>query len=259
MSANTSPTVRLAYGGAEKIVLSGIGTDVPLSRRPALLVSYVYIHLFDKLRQQISFRDWVLDSGAFSAYNSGLEIKLQDYIDFCKLRLAHDPQLTEVFALDVIGDWKASLRNCEEMWRQGVHAIPCFHAGEPWEALLQMARDYPKVALGGVAYANSNQKIQWAEQCFARIWPKKIHGFGFGSERQVMALPWHSVDATTWLLGPSKFGRWQAFDGRLSVRGSANTKLRSEVEWYLELERRVQHRWRAQMQELDELDGEARG
>ena len=250
-----SPTVRLAHKEAQ-----GTGTltgqmgkhqvpKIPDSMAPALLVSYVYLEPFLKNQHRYCYRDWVLDSGAFSAHNSGTEIKLQDYIDKAKELLAKDPTLTEVFALDVIGDWKASLKNTEEMWRQGVPAIPCWHAGEPEDALKGMAKDYPKIALGGVAKTRAAAKKQIAEQVFARVWPKKIHGFGFGSEDMVMAFPWHSVDATNWEMGPCAFGRWNTY-GKMSVRGSKQN-LRVEVEYYLEMERKARIKWRKQMEELE--------
>ena len=69
-----------------------------------------------------------------------------------------------------------------------------------------------------------------------------------------MALPWHSVDATTWMIGPSKYGRWLSYGGRMSVRGSANSDLRAEVDWYLELERWARFKWRNEMAVLDEPD-----
>jgi hypothetical protein len=245
-----APTVRLAWpsggnGGptqredmmAEKFVEQS---------KPALLVSYVYLAPFLKNRHRYAYRDWVLDSGAFSAHNSGTEIKLQDYINCCKELKATDPTMTEVFALDVIGDWRASLKNCEEMWRQGVEAIPCYHVGEPEAELKAMAKDYPKIALGGCV--GFKQKLKFAEQAFARVWPKAIHGFGFGSEKDIMALPWHSVDATNWEIGPCKFGRWNAF-GQMSVRGSKQN-LRAEVEWYLDLERRARQKWAGAMKQL---------
>lgn len=220
---------------------------------PALLVSYVYLEPFLKNQTRYCYRDWVLDSGAFSAHNSGTEIKLQDYIDKAKELLAIDPTLTEVFALDVIGDWRASLKNTEEMWRQGVQAIPCWHAGEPEDALRGIAKDYPKIALGGVAKTRAVAKKKIAEQVFARVWPKKIHGFGFGSEDMVMAFPWHSVDATNWEMGPCAFGRWNAY-GKMSVRGSKQN-LRVEVEYYMEMERKARIKWRRQMEELETNDG----
>lgn len=241
------PTVRLAYHNEGKRTLS-----TPLDNQaPALLVSFVYLPGFLKNRHRYHFRDWVLDSGAFSAHNSGTVIDLQAYIDTAKELLANDPQLTEVFALDVIGDHKASMRNCEEMWKQGVPAIPCFHRGTDWSELVSLAKNYPKIALGGVAMLRGNEKMNFAQQAFARIWPARVHGFGYGSEKQVMGLPWHSVDATNWEAGPCRFGRWQSF-GKMSVRGSQQN-LRAEVEWYLALERKAQFRWRKEMAKLATL------
>lgn len=218
-----------------------------VQRPPALLVSYVYLEQFLKNRQSYRYRDWVLDSGAFSAHNTGVEIKLQSYIDCCKKLMDGESPPSEVFALDAIGDWKKSKSNTEEMWRQGVEAIPCFHVGEPEEELFSMAKSYSKIALGGcVGYRG---KLKFAKQCFARVWPKRIHGFGFGSEKDIMALPWHSVDATNWEIGPCKFGRWNAF-GNMSVRGSKQD-LRAEVEWYLDLEQRAKAKWGCQLDKLD--------
>jgi hypothetical protein len=200
-------------------------------------------------RKDYEYRDWALDSGAFTAYNSGIPIDLGEYKDRCGEMLASDPTLTEVFALDVIGDWKASLRNTERMWKSGVKAVPCFHYGEPWDVLKGLAREYPKVALGGSV--GKRDKDKWAEQCFARVWPCKLHGFGFGSEKAVLALPghsvalpWHSVDSTTWEIHTCRYGEWYAFQNTpLRVKGN-DQPLRVEVEWYQELERRAREQWR---------------
>ena len=241
------PTVRLAHQPAAQgsNCLMGIrGVDVlPLDSAPALLVSFVYLKGFLKQRERYVYRDWVLDSGAFSAHASGNAIDLQEYIETAKRLLAEDSTLSEVYALDVIGDWKATQKNTEAMWAAGVPAIPTFHGGQPWHALEGFAGDYPKIALGGVARRPAVQKLTWAQQCFARVWPTKIHGFGFGSGSHILALPWHSVDATNWELGPCAFGRWNAF-GNLSVRGGCQD-LRAEVEWYLKLERQARDKWRS--------------
>lgn len=269
-----SPSVRLAINGKGQGETNGALAIAPTGRlalaegqaerdgneslespdsRPALLVSYYYLEPFLKNRSRYHFRDWVMDSGAFSAHNSGVEIKHQDYLDCCKLHLESDPQLSEVFALDVIGDWRAGLKNAEEAWKQGVEAIPCFHYGEPWELLRGLAKDYPKVAIGGCV--GKRDKDKFAGECFARVWPKKLHGFGFGSEKSLMLYPWYSVDATNWELLPCKYGRWAAFgNASISVRGSKQN-LRSEVEWYLDLERRARERWKSEMQKLQESEG----
>ena len=215
---------------------------------PALLVSFYYLKDFKRNRKHYVYRDWVMDSGAFSAHNSGVKISLDEYMNTCRQLLADDQRLTEVFALDVIGDWRAGLKNCETMWRNGIEAIPCFHFGEHWDVLLGLAKDYPKIAVGGCVGIGKKQKHEFAGQCFARVWPKKIHGFGFGSADAVKELPFHSVDATTWHTGPSCYGRWNQF-GKMSVRGKAQN-LRAEVEFYLQLERDARRRWANEMREL---------
>jgi hypothetical protein len=246
-----APTVRLAMAGGQAERNGTLARPVD-SAAPALLVSYVYLDSFDRHRPRYHFRDWAMDSGAFSAHTSGTVIALDAYIACCRERVATDPQLTEVFALDVIGDWRASLKNTAAMWAAGVPAIPCYHHGEPEAVLLGLARDYPKVALGGAVGLAAAYKLQWARQCFARIWPKQIHGFGFGSKTHLLALPWHSVDATNWETGPCRYGNWIRY-GKMSVRGSMQN-LRGEIEHFLTMEQQARVRWRAQMRQIAATD-----
>lgn len=219
------------------------------ARKPALLISFVYLKPFLKLFGKLNIRNWVLDSGAFSAATLGVVINLQDFIDTAKRLLTTDPLLAEIFALDVIGDWRAGLRNTEEMWKQGIEAIPCYHYGEPESVLRELVSQYPKIALGGGATLPHNIKMRWAEQCFARIWPKRVHGFGFGGERYVNALPFDSVDASSWVTHPQQFGKWRAY-GDLLLR-SKQVSVQAEIDWYLRMERQVQFRWQSAMREIE--------
>jgi len=120
------PTVRLAVGSLhERAHRTALAP--PTKRLPALLISYAYLKPFLKNRHRYHFRDWVMDSGAFSAANSGKVIALPDYIATCRSLVQTDPTLAEVFALDVIGNPKASAANAAAMWAAGIPAIPCFH------------------------------------------------------------------------------------------------------------------------------------
>jgi len=254
-----APSIKLAHvygaqGDNNLIGRNGV-KQLEGESKPALLISYFYLKGFLENQSKYAYRDWVMDSGAFSAANSGKEIVLQDYIDCCKRLMSEDPTLTEIYALDVIGDPDASLANCEEMWRQGVQAIPTFHYGSDWDALMHIAAKYPKIAIGGCV--GKRDKEVFAAQCFARVWPKKMHGFNFASEKAVMGHPWHSVDSTDWETKPCKFGHWRSFgsDGGtkyVNWRGSSQN-LRAEVEWYLELERRARIRWKKEMALLEEI------
>lgn len=253
-----APTFRLAHvpgAQGDNCLLGQRGVKrLEGETRPALLISFVYLAKFLKDKNRYAYRDWALDSGAFSAHYSGKAIDLKAYIDTCKWLIKDDPTLTEIFALDVIGDWKKSLENTEKMWAEGIPAIPAYHFKSPEKALLELVAKYPKIALGGIARVKGGVKLKWAQQCFARVWPKRIHGFGFGTRKHLMALPWHSVDATNWETGPCQFGRWNSFGGDLSIRGSAQN-LRAEVEWYLKLEADCRARWKKEMEKLEESQG----
>ena len=128
--------IRFALGGGKKTIQKAFeGTPA------SYLVSYVYFNEWDAVKEIFPQSDWVLDSGAYTAYTSGKPIRLQTYIDFVKrLRDTANPP-SEIFGLDVIGDWEASLKNIEQMWAQGIEAIPTYHAGEPERDLRGIARD----------------------------------------------------------------------------------------------------------------------
>lgn len=228
---------------------------LPDQSKPAILVSFYYIKSFLKVQKDFVYRDWAMDSGAFSAYYAGVKIDLAEYIELCKKLIATDPTLVEIFSLDVIHDWRASAKNTERMWEAGIPAIPCYHMGEPLDALMEMSKTYPKIAVGGCARSKGKKKMEFARQVFARVWPKKIHGFGFGSKDQMLELPWHSTDSTNWELGPVAFGRWNTY-GDLVWRGS-NQNLRVEIEYFLKIERQARNRWAKEMALLDETDKNA--
>lgn len=232
--------VRLAYGNAGRTTLQLSDNFDP---RPALLASFYYLSEFERHKQSLHYRDWMMDSGAFSAYNCGAVIDLAAYIDACIERQAADPLLTEIIALDVVGDWRATIRNTERMWKAGIRAIPTYHYGEPECALKAIAAEYDKIALGGMSVLRGKDKLIWGEQCFARVWPKRVHGFALTEERILMRLPFHSVDATTWLLQPKAYGRFYYSKKNLHLKVKGITDLRGQVDHFMQMERRLKQRW----------------
>lgn len=255
------PELRLAHvpgAQGDNSLLGQRGVpQLPKESWPALLVSYWYIKGFLERQSEYAYRDWMLDSGAFSAYNSGKPIDLQEYIDFCLDIKAKDETLVEIIALDVIGSGEGSLKNAWEMKRQGVDAMPVFHIGEDWEILKEYGKNWDKVGLSCRFGEPVKESMRFYEQCFARIWPKKCHSFGWVGEKMLMTFPFHSSDSADWEIKPCQFGTWRAFGAKgstayMNVRGSKQN-LRVEVEWYLDLERRLREKWRKQMEQLDAL------
>jgi len=226
---------------------------------PAWLVSYAYFMDFQDLKKfcskrgiQLPVRDWVLDSGAFTAMSSGKVIRLQDYIDFCKKVRDEHQNLTEIFALDVIGNGRESLRNTEEMWRQGIEAIPCHHIGSSADELRHLCANYPKIALGGVARLTGEKKTRFLNDSFSIAFPKKIHGFGIGGKTKEN-FPWHSVDSSSWSLGLWAFGR-NSNIGNLGTQKSksyskkwSRVALKKVISDHLENEQKLRIKWRSQM------------
>lgn len=235
---------------------------------PSFLCAFPELQRWLDLRESLNYADWVLDSGAFSVWNAGGTVDLHEYIAACKMVLAGQNPPTQVFALDVIKDWKASLANTRKMWAAGVEAMPTYHSGEPWEALMQIAREFPRIAIGGVANDNTS-KMKFAQQCFARVWPKPIHGFSYCSRSFVEALPFASVDSTSWYLQPLRYHTYKGFDEHKRQIGKRNSggasgcflpgsviaSLRSEIDYYLELQRVALYRWRNEMTKIGVTGG----
>lgn len=237
-------TLYLAYGSAAHETLSKHAGDGPVS----LLVAYPELQNFLKRRHEYNVERWVMDSGAFTVMNSGGTIDVNDYAQAC---LAVQGDAAEIFGLDVIGDHVGTRKNNEHLWNMGIDAIPAFHMGEPWSALDAM-KDRPKIALGGIARKGSGREL-WIKQCFARVWPKKIHGFGLTARAMMALAPFHSVDSASWIFGPA-FGVWSGFTGnyaKFSIRGYRDFWI--EVEEHRKREAWAKWRWAKEMAQLEAL------
>lgn len=150
------------------------------------------------------------DSGAFSAATLGTTIRLADYAAWLK-----DWQglITTAATLDVIGDPDATHRNTLALEDMGLRVLPVFHTGSPWDRLEKLCTQYPYVALGGmVPYVRMyGEVMRWLVKCF-RIGAEHgtvFHGFGQTNSTTMAALPFYSVDSSTWSTG-ARYG-WMFF------------------------------------------------
>jgi hypothetical protein len=243
------PTIRLAIVSNRATKGAFCEPNDP-SELPSVLVSAAYLKNWNATRHQMHYKDWSLDSGAFTAEAAGKALDLSTYIDLCRRLLESDETLTEVFALDVIGDPWQSMKNADAMWRAGIPAIPTYHYGSPIDGLVMLAQQYPKIALGGAAKLPKATKMKWAGACFKKLWksvgPVAVHGFGFGGS-YTEKFPWHSVDASSWEIRPAGFGSWVSHGGRLPRVVNGNMNLRTEVLAYMRMQRKARFQWRNDM------------
>jgi len=237
--------IYLAWIARGHETIAKMGEDDPLD----LLVAYPFLDDFERLRKDYNIRSWCLDSGAFSVWNSGKVIKVEDYIARCK-----DVDADEIFGLDVIGDAEATRRNLELQWAAGQQVIPTFHGHrtkgavpDPDWVLEWACENAPKIAISYMG----KKRLQWIKHVMSRIWPKPVHGFAMTGTTVMDALPFHSVDSTTWNFGPAAMGRFVGYNGKQERLGARRLNdFRIEVYDSLRRAEKYAYRWRHALKEL---------
>lgn len=238
--------VYLAWSMSGHETIRKLKEDQPVD----LLVAYPELKNFEKVRGEYNIRYWCMDSGAFGVWNSGKTIDLKEYTAACK-----DVDANEIFGLDVIENPEATRANLEYQWEQGVPAIPTFHgtkavAGkhDPFWVLEWAAENSEKIALSH----SGKRRVQWLQHAFSKIWPKPVHGFGMTDQKAMKAVPFHSVDSTTWIYAPAAMGNYTGYNGKQQRVGARGIKdYRVEVEHFQRLHKHYAFRHRYALKELD--------
>lgn len=178
----------------------------------------------------------MLDSGAYSAWNSGKRINMEFLIEETK-----SGYWQESVALDVIGDPEASLKNALYMKHRGSPAYPVFHFGDPWPIFDRYLEEFPKVGLSCRFGESTKESLRWLKSCFAKGWPHRFHSFGYVSPKALLRFPFETADTATWARGPMAWGQWKSMKGKAGLRGQQLFNI--EVETYRQLEQKVRVKW----------------
>lgn len=237
-----------AFGG-NPVAVGSLEKCDWVERCPKVLASFFYIKEYR--RQQHKFRPvhTMLDSGAYSAWNSGKTVDLDALVEESK-----NPYWKESVCLDVIGDSQKSVENALYMKSKKSPAFPVFHIGDPWEHLKEYTNNFDKVGLSCRFGEAENVSLKWLDNCFHRAWPHKFHSFGWIREKTLMRYPFHSADASSWILSAASFGTWREM-GKLKVK--LGKKLHqvpdviAQIDSTLRMERRLQSRWRRELSRFD--------
>lgn len=151
----------------------------------------------------------LLDSGAYSAWNSGVALNLMDYIRYC-----HDNArwIGRCVNLDVIapgdpeGAAAAGMTNYKEMRAAGLDPIPVFHVGEnvKWlHQMLDMGADY--IGLSASSIISPSKAAEWYDIIWNILVDRhglplvKCHAFGEGRATVLAQNPWCSSDTASWI------------------------------------------------------------
>lgn len=208
---------------------------MPTEPKFPVLISYAALRdpsALDRFRRfaESPLVEVLLDSGAFTALNLGIEIPLDEYIDFLG---EWGERLFGYIALDKLGDVAQTERNLDEMIRQGLRPVPVHVRGDDGDRMDDLFSKSPSlVALGGLRRPRAGwcspeyikQKMEWARG-------RPVHWLGYTRTKLVRAFRPFSCDSSNWTSG-ARWGRAEMYLG--GWRWSSATKgerslTRSEV------------------------------
>ena len=166
-----------------------------------ILVSYAYwdnvaphLHKIDPARF-----DLIIDSGAFTAYSLGKEIKLDEYMRF--LRSIDSTWRWRAIQLDVMGDEKKTERNLQTMLDAGFdNILPVFTRGHNIDRL-DYLHSLPSdcVMFGGIVEGKGN--LGYVKWFMERNGDRPVHWLGFGNTSFLQRYRPKSYDSSSFKSG----------------------------------------------------------
>jgi len=155
----------------------------------------------------------IIDSGAFTAWNSGKPMKLDTLHSLLDKILEKAPQHNYHFiALDVIpgeagrmatsDEIKAavdeSVKNFEIQIERYGNVLPVFHTGEDMELLHYYFSLTDYVCLSPNQNMSEMQRFNWVNNVY--LPEKKFHGLATTGNKMLGGFDWFSVDSAGWLM-----------------------------------------------------------
>jgi hypothetical protein len=153
----------------------------------------------------------LLDCGAFSAFNAGKRIDLDDYVRFVQKWEKH---LHGYMALDVVQDPAGTERNLKIMLDRGLKPIPVHVFGDEADRMDELFSLSHWVALAGLRRPHRGhapktyikEKMSWARG-------RQVHWLGYTREPMLLRYKPYSCDCASWKAG-FQFGAARVYLGR---------------------------------------------
>lgn len=170
----------------------------------------------------------LIDSGAFTAYNTGTVITLDDYCQFLTNMRQHGD--FRYVQLDVFGDPQGTFDNYIEMRNQGfTEAIPVFTRGDSLERLDELYSYTDYIMFGGIVIGTGNREyIKWfLENNHGR----SCHWLGFVDMPFIKAYRPTSVDSSSWNCS-ARFGTIPSYAGNGNLQSFKKTEKQRAAHYY---------------------------
>lgn len=194
--------------------------------------------------------DIMIDCGAFSAWNKGVQVRNEDVVAWNKHLLSkygahHDftfialdvipgKRGVEPVAEDVVRGMRQSLRNYLDM-RAALDAtvVPIFHTGEPASYRDELLSHTNWIGFGLSQNLPEDQRVKFAEQYF--VPGSKVHGMAATGRRMMACAPWFSVDSATWVMVAALGGiLWNTATGMKGISLSSSSPALKKLDGHLD-------------------------
>lgn len=194
----------------------------------SILIAYPYFKP-DVVRKMASIPKsryrLIVDSGAFTAWNIGKKIELDEYCKFLD-SIEHLRPFNAV-QLDVFGDPEASYKNFLIMRKRGYDVMPVFTRGESLERLDEYYRETDYIMFGGIVIGGKNKNyVKW---WLNRNKGRKAHWLGFVNMPFIKHYKPESVDSSSWC-GAARYGRLELYADQGQMKGFHRTYFNKKID-----------------------------
>lgn len=150
----------------------------------------------------------IVDSGAFTAWNIGKQINLDEYCRF--LDSIEYLRPFNAVQLDVFGDPEGTWKNFGIMKSRGYDVMPVFTRGDSLERLDEMYRHTDYIMFGGITVGGKNLNyVKWFSE---NNKGRHVHWLGFCNVDFIKHYHPFSVDSSSWASG-ARFGNVAFYRG----------------------------------------------
>lgn len=187
----------------------------------SFLCSYAYDKSLRYYLENIECLDkthLIIDSGAFSAFHSGVDIKLNDYLSFIENKIIPKVKNFEAIQLDVLGNPKETRKNLLFAKKSGFNLMPVFTCGEEYEAIEELYTFHDYICVGNLKRLNPQRFIQ---HICSLSKGRKMHLLGYGKDKYIKMFKPYSFD-TSGINDSVRFGRVKYYDDKRKILVETN-------------------------------------
>lgn len=168
---------------------------------PNLLLSYYYFKhkSMKEVIESLGYRpNIMLDSGAYSAFNSGKEINIHQYMEYIR---ENEEYLEKYISCDIMKNAEGTFDRFVYMQEQGFKPVPVFHYGtdETWlDKYYEMGERF--VALGSTVPEPRKRLIRmWINELVVKYHNLNFHVLGTSRRDIIDYCDVLSCDSTGWI------------------------------------------------------------